>query len=166
MKAFCKNISGKKGSESYRFKRWTGKTWAVFNSLKRHIEIGFLSTTISAELGVKSALVNTPGLIRKPLCGSEDKDRLAAPDDLYLALLCSLLLVLGPILDVADTASSGVGCLSHDFPSIATASQTLLLLFTSFLFLSFKSSLQDMISWRYQEDMPYLTTLHQTTTDS
>ena len=40
--------------QSYRFKKWTGSSWAVFNSIKRPIEIGFLSVAISASLGVKA----------------------------------------------------------------------------------------------------------------
>jgi hypothetical protein len=39
--------------QRFRFKRWSGNSWAVFSSIKRQIEIGFLSTAISTALGVK-----------------------------------------------------------------------------------------------------------------
>ena len=49
----CKqdNIS----TRPYRFKKWTNKSYAVFNSIGREISIGVLSSDISSRIGAKDS---------------------------------------------------------------------------------------------------------------
>lgn len=41
----------------YRFTRWSGKSYSIFNSLGKQVSIGALSYVISSTLGVKSPIL-------------------------------------------------------------------------------------------------------------
>ncbi len=165
MKTSCKNILHERHSESYRFRRWTGHAWAVFNSLKRHIEIGFLSTDITTVLGVKSALLKTPDSIQKQWDEVEDKGRQGTVNDLFQTVLYALLIVVGQLYSMLDVD------LRRDTPVAPeltpfTNPSTFPLIFFIIFFCPLHGSVPYMISLGSPAGDRFCCNVHQLTADS
>ena len=99
------NILPLNRASAYRFKRWTGKSWAVFSSLKRHIEVGFLSVAISSGLAVKSRCFTDVERNTTQDRSSSDKDQTFNVDDPGMIMLSVLLFILGGSMAINDTDS-------------------------------------------------------------
>jgi hypothetical protein len=97
--------------ECFRFKRWSGKTWAVFSSIKRQIEIGFLSTAISAALGAKvrrSSVLDRTSVREYPGQTGDEQTFLSGTSELSIPALLLIGAVLGWV-NIEVTTSGGDG---------------------------------------------------------
>lgn len=92
--------------QSYRFTRWSGKSYSAFNSLGKEVNIGVLSYAITDKMGVKSA--SMPFQQKALLQDVPKEEKAGTKDELLdrLAIFWSLMILL--LLGEMEKIESGI----------------------------------------------------------